>query len=868
VKKAILLLFILAICLQPQVGISQEQTRIYLPFVSAQRRDCMPRKFLPMSDWKIVVPEATINNVLNPSAEIAANFAAEGAAVVTRVTTTSRYGVYSYRVQTAANNQGIQFTLNALANAIHYVTLRVSGTLPAAWDWSLDNVAYTAPVLLEALDGTWSVYGLQFPAAQANGSTRLRVHQNGAGAGDFNLDGIQVEEKTDWTTYCDGDQQGCEWLGAEHASQSQRSAVSRAGGSVNDLQDDYNFLIGGMIGTGMAPLDLVIDHYAILPGGQLNSTKVLSSRFTLTGPEQSLTPQNLANLHAARQSLLNVLKPDAVPETAEGAQPIILRYEGAIVHKEIEAHYLAGLEANIVAEMECWEQDFAVRFVAPGSFWGEIGESAQVLDTNDSATFRLIAGRLRSTGQWDDLGPPAAPGIAVYNSVQDIAVGPDGNIYIGGSFSSFDNIVAANNIVMYNPQTDTYSALGAAGLNAQVNTLKFGPDGMLYIGGLFTAAGGDLLADYFCTWDGAVFNNLGDPDSGGAAIVSVIDIDIALNGDIYVVGEFATFAGVAGADRVVFYDISAGAWALVVAGASATVQSIGIAPNGTDIYFCGNFTNWGDADGDYIVRWDGALNSLLTGLSNPAFDVKVANDGTVYVGGDFATAGGTTVNKIASWNGNSFQALGAGVSGAGIVYRILIAPDGIIYAGGSFTNIWGLAVADRVAKWNGSSGAHLDINLPGALSTFALAAGLPDPVIEQNYDLWVGFTTTGAGDFAGTATVTNDGTRTAFPLFVVSRVGGTEATLEQLRNETTGKELLFDYDLLDGETLTVDLRPTQKSIVSNFFGVRPDAILANSDFGEWALLPGNNQVTCFVDVAGAPTIVGYLLWEDTFWSFD
>lgn len=83
-----------------------------------------------MSDWKVIAAETTTNYVLNPSAETAGNFAAEAGTTVTRVTTYQHYGLYSYRVETNANNEGIQFTLSALTNAIHYVTVRVRGTLP------------------------------------------------------------------------------------------------------------------------------------------------------------------------------------------------------------------------------------------------------------------------------------------------------------------------------------------------------------------------------------------------------------------------------------------------------------------------------------------------------------------------------------------------------------------------------------------------------------------------------------------------------------------------------------------------------------------------------------------------------------------
>ena len=46
------------------------------------------------------------------------------------------------------------------------------------------------------------------------------------------IDAMQLESLAYRTTYCDGGQEGCVWLGTEHESQSQRSAQSRSGGRV------------------------------------------------------------------------------------------------------------------------------------------------------------------------------------------------------------------------------------------------------------------------------------------------------------------------------------------------------------------------------------------------------------------------------------------------------------------------------------------------------------------------------------------------------------------------------------------------------------------------------------------------------------
>ena len=149
-----------------------------------------------------------------------------------------------------------------------------------------------------------------------------------------------------------------------------------------------------------------------------------------------------------------------------------------------------------------------------------------------------------------------------------------------------------------------------------------------------------------------------------------------------------------------------------------------------------------------------------------------------------------------------------------------------------------------------------------------LASQYADPIVNGKYDVYIGFNGTGTGYYAGLVSPDNEGSQPAYPIIYVARSGGTSATLKTLRNETTGAELLFDYDLLDGEVLTINLTPDAKSITSNYFGLRPDAILANSDFGSWSLLPGDNDVSCFVDVSGTPSVLAYMAWRDTYKSFD
>ena len=834
--------------------------------------------------WKIIVPESTTNKCLNPSAEESGNFAAVGA-TVTRVTTYGKYGLRSYRVQSAADNQGMSLTLAALANATHYVTLRVRGTLPAAWDWSLDNVNYATPSKIIDLDDDWAVYGCSFPAAQANGSTTLYVRQNGSGSGDFYLDGVQVEEADHWTTYCDGDQEGCEWLGSEHGSQSRRSGRSRAGGRVYDLQDDYHFDIGAMIGAGAAPHSLSADEYAILPGGELNSVKVHPRPLTLTGV---IRGTSWSNLHSNKQALLEVLMPGAVPRDADGYQPVRLRYTGASVMKEISVHYEAGLEGSMQAygEPYYWER-VALRFLANDPFWYEIGESAQEVDpeavTDISDSVRHITGRLRTIQQvfagmlspWSSMNVSSNP---ASGTVYTITVGPDGKIYIGGTFTNWDGVANRNYVAVYDPVADSWATLGSVSdFNGAVYALTFGPDGTLYAGGAFTNCAADANADYVAKWNGSAWSAV---SGGGTGTVRALAF--GLDGTLYIGGDFTNWNAVANADYVVSWDGSS--YAALSTGANGVIYALAVGPDGT-LFAGGNFTTIGGNAANRVAEWDGsAWSAMGDGFDDDVRAVVVDNDGTVYVGGDFpAGSGSDPPYHVAEWNGSAWTDLDSGVFDSNVagsehvgeVRSLSIGPDGMLYAAGDFTYLGSGYIHTPnigLGKWNGSTWVRLDLAISSDQTAQVITTGNPDPIIKTSYDVYVGLNFAGLAFIGASTTVTNNGTENAYPRIVVKLLsGGTTADVVLIRNETTGKELFLNYTLQEEETLTIDLRPAHKSVVSSFYGSVPMAVLPNSDFGTFALQPGDNVIVCYL-AHGSGTSLDemevQMIWQDTYKSQD
>ncbi len=141
------------------------------------------------------------------------------------------------------------------------------------------------------------------------------------------------------------------------------------------------------------------------------------------------------------------------------------------------------------------------------------------------------------------------------------------------------------------------------------------------------------------------------------------------------------------------------------------------------VVVCGEF-NWvAGRTVSGIARWNGvAWDSLGGGLSgslNSNFPVIYPHQMTVFEGnlivcGNFLKAGGQTVNGIARWNGQNWQALGEGFND--VVYGVGVF-NGTLYAGGAFTAS-GNTDLGLIARWNGTSwenpGVEFEYSTTGA----------------------------------------------------------------------------------------------------------------------------------------------------------
>jgi hypothetical protein len=353
--------------------------------------------------------------------------------------------------------------------------------------------------------------------------------------------------------------------------------------------------------------------------------------------------------------------------------------------------------------------------------------------------------------KWDGtaLSPLFLPSSAGMNAtVNELTVFDDGSgpaLYAGGSFTTAGG-VSAHRIARWDGVAwSTMTGFPATGVSSAVFAMTVFDDGTgpaLYAGGQFRTAG-DVTVNRIAKWDGSAWSPLTGPSGTGVADW-VHDLSVYNDGTgpaLYAGGEFTTAGGVP-VNRMAEWDGSAWSSLSGLTGGTGVydeVRAFTVFDDGTNpaLFAGGSFLTAGGVTVNHIAKWDGSAWSPLTGPAGTGFTGKVYtltvfDDGTgpaLYAGGNFTTAGGVTVNRIAKWDGNAWSPL-TGPSGTGVDHTVLaltVFDDGTgpaLYAGGHFTTAGGVTV-NRIAKWDGIKWSPLTgpsgtgvSNWVGALTVF------------------------------------------------------------------------------------------------------------------------------------------------------
>lgn len=361
---------------------------------------------------------------------------------------------------------------------------------------------------------------------------------------------------------------------------------------------------------------------------------------------------------------------------------------------------------------------------------------------------------------WSALGAGLGEGTHFVRSVAIYG----GDVYFGGNFFVSDGS-PANGIVRWDGTA--YSALPIAA--GEIRSLVVN-DSSLYVGGNVALSPGSSVG--IVKYDGTSWTALGTAANTIVTSVAFSDTEMFVGGDIRLTGQLdsqvAKFNGTTWT-RLAFFsnglinavavhggELYAGgyipsstynnlarfngsSWVGVGSGinggTSVSERVMALASIGGTLYVGGNYTTAGGQGARNISKYASGIWTPFsgTGLDSAANAIAVSGN-DVYVGGSFTSAGTFTANGIAKWNSltNTWATLGSAATPLSI--SAIAVAGNKVYAGGSFSNISGTS-ANNIAVWNGTSWSALGSGITGG-------NGRVNFIIVRGEDVYVG------GDFA------------------------------------------------------------------------------------------------------------------------
>lgn len=322
-----------------------------------------------------------------------------------------------------------------------------------------------------------------------------------------------------------------------------------------------------------------------------------------------------------------------------------------------------------------------------GAFWTADGEIVNNVALWDGS-------------QWHGIG-------GVAGLVNALALTPDGTLYVGGRFEEAGGVAAAN-IACYNPDTDSWSALGegvlGSGSGIQVNAIAIGSDGKVYVGGRFNLAGGGP-GNGIARWDhqAETWESFGgvsdDTFSPGVFALAFDESD-----DLFAGGRFDEIAGIP-AENLARYDLGTGLWSAISGGSDEAVFELATHGQvGASGYLVARSFQLFESEGEAVTlgRYDGATwEPLLLGGGG---GTAISPDGRIHTGVQVPDAEGLLTRNIARYNEMTaaWESIGEGVP-IQQVRVIGFGSSGEVYAGGSyFTDPIGPNLANGFLRWDGT----------------------------------------------------------------------------------------------------------------------------------------------------------------------
>jgi hypothetical protein len=288
------------------------------------------------------------------------------------------------------------------------------------------------------------------------------------------------------------------------------------------------------------------------------------------------------------------------------------------------------------------------------------------------------------------------PGTDFDNSALCIGETSNGDLVVGGTFSSVDGVpcsgIARHDGVQWSSFGNfTFSVSGIPfPLPPQLNALARTGNGDLLAGGIFSNVDNMPNTAGVARRTQAGWQSLGSGLGGFSppSSVAVWGIATTANGDAIVCGQFPQAGGLV-VNNVARWNGSS--WQGLGGGTNGRVDRAVELPNG-DIVVCGTFTQAGGVNAVNIARWNGTAWSAFGGLGASVVSaLAVLPSGELVAGGSF---------PVSRWLGAFWLPLGGGVN-AGVTNLVRL-PDGDLLATGPFTVAGGTPAAG-IARWTGAA---------------------------------------------------------------------------------------------------------------------------------------------------------------------
>lgn len=629
----------------------------------------------------IVMPSEAINQVMNPSFElynspytigpfVGWSLTRRSGGVNTTLTNIEPYITAGSPVWSGAN---ALYTANVLG--FDFVSLTYSSvTLAQSRNFALSfyiygaagshgrtyttRVANGATIIAQKsftlIEGQWQRVELVFFSQSAATATFAIEKSSIAGSwagGDAYIDAVQFEQvsapDTDIglsvsnmhaSTYFDGDTEGTiddstnvyeyAWQGTPHRSRSVRYATTASGGRIYNLQDEFGLEIIGIAEASMNQPQVQAIAFGSQDGGALqdiiNPVRTITLVGQLSGADKIELARKVQRLTAllSRDLLLNRQDRTFTFQHLDGRDPVgvPLTFRGAFAGG-LNVFTTNSLTVNV---------DIAIQMHDP-YFYGH--DESLRMGANVAPTFAISKVSQFDTDAKTALLENVATGLN--NAVFAIAQAPDGRVWIGGAFTQSSIGQSLPYICIYDPLTNTFSAVPGGTLTGDVFAIKFDSSGRAWIGGNFTG----IWGNYLTTHTGTTFVNTGNFNN------AVNDIEIVTaDGEqqIYAVGQFTLSPGGA-SQRIARYRTSISSWQNFSVGFNGNVFAIAYSPLNDLLYVGGNFTATGTGTTTGPIAYINRATAVITGLDTGGVigtgvrDVYVDADGTFVFGGLFAT---------------------------------------------------------------------------------------------------------------------------------------------------------------------------------------------------------------------------------------